>query len=812
MNAMSLNHIIPNEALETGAAASDEVTLKHLVLIDRLEVGPVNLSPERLTAPYRVFQNGLVSTFEFIYRFEDPVFDPAEPESQNLAAMMAAQPALNYGLFCKEIIFHGIYDNQDRRFLRTMAENTAREIYVKKFLEPNPFLVGEVCRMPVVKKAGYLAARMRFKFPRRRAAAQTTWKLWSTRNNRYCILSSGGKDSLLSYGLLDELINRGHAGTSGSAGEVHPIFVNESGRHWFTALNAYRHFQQEVPHTARVWVNSDRLFAWMLRILPFIREDFADVRSDEYPIRMWTVAVFLFGVLPLMRKRGIARLVVGDEFDTTVKANHMGVPHYDGLYDQSIYFDRAVSSYFLQKGWAVNAFSLLRPMSELLIETILAQRYPDLQIHQVSCHATSKKDDRVTPCGRCEKCRRIVGMLIAIGVDPRHCGYSQERIDDCLKRLVTSGVHLEAPAVEHLMWMLEEKAAITIPEGGKLRPKSHTKIMKLRFDPVCSPISAIPVDLRAPLFQIYLEHADGAMLRHKRSWKAIDLLTQPEMTASYAYEVDIQPMSDVANGQTRDHLNPIWGHLTWPQIDGYLKTVDIALLPVGAIEQHGPHLPLDTDAFDADYLASKVANACTLPQPLVLPAVAYGVSYHHSGFKGTLSIRNETLSGLIYDIGMSAAANGVRKLVIINGHGGNAPALNYAAQMINRDAHIFVCVDTGETSDVDIDALVETPNDVHAGEIETSASLAMRPHLVRMGEALKEIPKFSSRYLDFSSQRGVSWYAYTEKISDSGIMGNPLLADAEKGRKIWEIMIAHLVALVEDLKQMRLEEIHQRRF
>jgi creatinine amidohydrolase/Fe(II)-dependent formamide hydrolase-like protein len=808
---MSMNNTLPNETGETPTTASSDAAFRQLVVIDRLELGPVQLTPERLTVPYRVFQNGQENTFEFIYRFEEPVFDPTEAESHNLAAMIAAQPALNYGLFCREIVLHGLYDNQDRRFLRTMAENTAREIYVKKFLEPNPFLVGEARQLPVIKKAGYLAARLRFKAPTKRSAKRTAWNLWTTRPDRYCILSSGGKDSLLSYGLLDELMQKGQTKTPADTGQVHPIFVNESGRHWFTALNAYRHFEQEVPRTARVWVNSDRLFAWMLRRMPFIREDFSDVRSDEYPIRLWTIAVFLFGVLPLMRKRGIARLVVGDEFDTTAKANHQGVPHYDGLYDQSIYFDRAISNYFLQKGWAVNVFSILRPMSEILIETVLAQRYPDLQSHQVSCHATSKSGDRVTPCGRCEKCRRIVGMLTAIGVDPRRCGYSPNRIDGCLKHLVTRGVHQEAPAVEHLMWMLEQKAAIAVPAQSPVRPKAHPKIMKLRFDPERSPIRAIPIDLRMPLFQIYLQYANGAMLRHKKGWKAIDLLTHSEMTVPYAYEVNAQPLGDAGNGQSRDRLEPIWGHLTWPHIDRYLKAVDIALLPVGAIEQHGPHLPLDTDTFDADYLARKVAEACTRPQPLVLSAVAYGVSYHHSDFKGTLSIRNETLSSLIYDIGMSTAANGVRKLVIINGHGGNAPALNYAAQMINRDARIFVCVDTGETSDVDIGTLVETPNDVHAGEIETSTSLAVRPHLVRMGEALLEIPKFSSRYLDFTSQRGVSWYAYTEKISESGIMGNPLLADAEKGRKIWEIMIAHLVALVEDLKQMSLEEIHQRR-
>ena len=135
---------------------------------------------------------------------------------------------------------------------------------------------------------------------------------------------------------------------------------------------------------------------------------------------------------------------------------------------------------------------------------------------------------------------------------------------------------------------------------------------------------------------------------------------------------------------------------------------------------------------------------------------------------------------------MSAAKNGIRKLVIINGHGGNAPALNFAAQMINRDAKIFVCVDTGETSDVDIDDLTETPNDVHAGEVETSTSLAVRPQLVDMEKAQASIPLFSSRYLDFSSKRGVSWYAFTRKISASGVMGDPTKASAAKGQKIWE--------------------------
>jgi creatinine amidohydrolase/Fe(II)-dependent formamide hydrolase-like protein len=252
--------------------------------------------------------------------------------------------------------------------------------------------------------------------------------------------------------------------------------------------------------------------------------------------------------------------------------------------------------------------------------------------------------------------------------------------------------------------------------------------------------------------------------------------------------------------------------MTWPEAEKRFKKVDVALLPVGAVEQHGPHLPLDTDAFDADYLARRVAEACSEPRPLVLPPIPYGVSYHHMDFSGTLSVSPETQARFVYEIGLSIARHGVTKLVIINGHGGNAPALHLAAQMINRDAHIFTCVDTGETSDTDVDELIDTPNDVHAGEVETSTTLAIRSHLVHMDRAPSMIPEFSSRFLDFTSKRSVGWYARTKKISNSGVLGDATKATAEKGERIWEVMTSRLVELIEDLKRMSLDEIYQRRY
>ncbi len=782
--------------LITGGLKSKEDPLGTLGVIERLEVGPVRVEKRRLTAPYTVTQNGNMDSTELIYRFEEDVFFPDEPDSLNLASMLCVQVALNYGLFCNEMVFHGWFDPHDQRLIRDMAQNTAREIYVKKFLEPNPFLCDPVTELPLVKRDSYLKAQILF-IPIQGLTNQGGRldgdQAWNADPSRYAVMSSGGKDSLLSFGLMRELQK-----------EVHPIFINESGRHWFTALNAYRYFAGEIPNTSRVWTNSDRVFSWMLRRLPFVRQDFTEIRSDEYPVRLWTVAVFLFGALPILRKRGIGRVLVGDEFDTTRRLMHKGITHYDGLYDQSRYFDNVMTRYFHRKGWAISLFSILRPLSELLIEKTLVERYPELQRHQVSCHAGHKEEGRVRPCGRCEKCRRIVGMLTAIGADPGPSGYSTEQISRCLDDLAKRGNHQEREDIEHLAFLLKRKGTLEKPFLGAVEGIERPEITKLRFDSERSPVEGIPVDLRGPLYGLCLNHAEGAVMRRGRTWTDFDLMNDPALKRPYPFD-------------TRKKINLssipyLLGELTWPEAQTRFKEVDIALLPVGSIEQHGSHLPLDTDAFDADHLARRVAEACKDPKPIVLPLVAYGVSYHHEDFSGTISVSPETLSQLVYDIGMSLSRHGVTKLIIINGHGGNSPALHFAAQMINRDAHIFTCVDTGETSDPDVYDIAETPNDVHAGEIETSMSLVTRPNLVKADVARKFIPKFSSRYLNFTSKRSVGWYAHTSKISRTGVLGDPTKASEEKGKRMWSVMITRLVEFVEDLKNLSLDEIYQRRY
>jgi creatinine amidohydrolase/Fe(II)-dependent formamide hydrolase-like protein len=774
-----------------------------LVVIDRLAVGPPVVETRRVVVPYHVTVGDRTDSHDLIYRWEEDVLRPDAEEDRNLAALIGAQVALNYGLFCREIVLRGPLDGADRAFLLKMMENTSREIWVHKILGENPFLVNGTRPERPERADRHTRAELLFDEP----VPATRSSAWTGEATRHAVLSSGGKDSLLTFGLLREI-----------GANPLPVFVNESGRHWYTALNAYRHFREHVPGTARVWTNCDRLFAWMLRQLPFVRSDFSRVRSDIYPIRLWTVAVFLFGALPILRRRGVGRLVIGDEFDTSTRGAFHGITHYDGMYDQSRWFDSAMTRFFHRKGWCVSQFSVLRPLSEMLIQEILARRYPDLQRHQMSCHATHLDGERVRPCGNCEKCRRIVGMMTAIGADPRPCGYTDEQIRRCLETLPQRSLKQEPAGVSHLLFRLAEKGMIPpVPAA-----REHAVIRKIRIDPDRSPLDTVPSDIRLPLLEIFDQHADGAVRRQGRVWVDLDFRTDPEVHRPFPFD---RRSGDGAEGGGPANVAPgraakaaprkrshILGELTWPEARDRLKRVDLALLPVGALEQHGPHSPLDTDAFDAQYLAERVAETCTEPHPLVLPLVPYGVSYHHEDFPGTLSVTNETLARFVYEIGLGAARNGITKLVIVNGHGGNAPTLQFAAQMINRDAHIFTCVDTGETSNADVATIAETPNDVHAGEIETSTTLAVRPHLVDMAGARRFVPRFSSTYLDFSGKRSVEWYARTKRISTQGVLGDPTRATREKGERIWETMIRNLVELVEHLKRMTLDEIYERRY
>ena len=487
------------------------IGLDDYISIKTLRVTDLRVEPKKVRARYCVEQfSGEQDCCELIYSYHTALFDPQKPADINLASMMVVQVALNYGLFCETIEFDALFDQVDRRFLQAMLENSSREILTNKLLVDNVFVLPAFKPLVVEKQNRYTRAKLCFAGSTA-AASRLDPANGSTNPDKYAILSSGGKDSLLTYGIIKEV------------GEAYPVFINEAGRHWFTAFNSYKYFRENEPNTEKPWCNSDRVFNWMLRKLPFVRKDFASIRADYYPLRLWTVAVFLFGVLPIVRRNAIGNILIGNEYDTTVKQTTEGISHYSGLFDQSRYFDNTMSRYYRDKGWQVHQYSLLRSMSELLIMKMLSTRYPDLQKNQVSCHAAHKVDGAMRPCGRCEKCRRIVGMLTVLGADPKNCGYTGEQIRACLAALEKQSVKQISSDASHLYYLLLKNNLIEKNQYTERLAKRHDEITKLRFDAQRSMLEDLPGHIREPLFARLKLYADGAVRRSAGRWQDIEI-------------------------------------------------------------------------------------------------------------------------------------------------------------------------------------------------------------------------------------------------------------------------------------------------
>jgi creatinine amidohydrolase len=215
--------------------------------------------------------------------------------------------------------------------------------------------------------------------------------------------------------------------------------------------------------------------------------------------------------------------------------------------------------------------------------------------------------------------------------------------------------------------------------------------------------------------------------------------------------------------------------------------VDIAILPVGSTEQHGPHLPLCTDFQIAEAVAKGVADRLGA---FLLPVIAYGDSDVHEGYRGSISICPETLRGLILDIGHQLQEQGFRRVAVLNTHGGNF-VLRTAVRKLNRDAppgHKVLLAQPATLATPALREIIETfDQEVHAGELETSLILHLAPEYV--GD---ERP-------DCITDFGGDMYNYTltRHITDRGVWGVSSKASAEKGARALEAMIEATVLYIE---------------
>lgn len=215
------------------------------------------------------------------------------------------------------------------------------------------------------------------------------------------------------------------------------------------------------------------------------------------------------------------------------------------------------------------------------------------------------------------------------------------------------------------------------------------------------------------------------------------------------------------------------GETTWPEVPDR----PVLLIPVGSTEQHGPQLALGTDALVAEAVAS--ALALRLEGAIVAPVIEYGASGEHADFPGTLSIGLDVLRSVLVELGRSATL-WAASVVFVNGHGGNALAVDGATRLLveeGREVRWVPCAAPGA--------------DAHAGRTETSLLLHLAPNLVRVDRAEAGDARPVQELLPALRRSGV------RALSPNGVLGDPAGASAEEGARILEAMVGRALAALD---------------
>jgi creatinine amidohydrolase len=231
----------------------------------------------------------------------------------------------------------------------------------------------------------------------------------------------------------------------------------------------------------------------------------------------------------------------------------------------------------------------------------------------------------------------------------------------------------------------------------------------------------------------------------------------------------------------------------WTDVAAHLRdSTSIAILPFGALEQHGPQLPLGTDTATATEVARRLAERL---DAVLLPPIHYGDTWNNAGYPGTLSLSPATVTAIALDLGRALAGSGASLFVVVNGDWGNRNPLAAAMRMLNAEGSIRAIALDYPGMDEAIESIRESrgaaPGLNHAEEAETSLMLAIDPDAVHTDRFVPSYPEFPS---DFGTRP-----MQLHPFSESGVFGDPTTATAEKGEAILAATVEASLAVLADL-------------
>ncbi len=476
----------------------------NLKCFDRISIKDLKVKPHSISSTYSLEMDGIRREYKLIESYTENINIREVKGIEELASLISIVPVVNYALFTDEISIDFPIIELDLKFMRDMSEITSRDVFVNRIARGTGLVKGEY--IPDPESISLMDAKPRASIYARRS---TSTALDEIDGEYTCgTMLSGGKDSLLTYSLLKE------AGC-----KVYPFFLNESGRHWLSALKAYRYFSKNIPLTRRVWSNIDRLFAFIERNMKIVVPNFMRKSRELYPIRLFWFEHYAFSFLPLIMKYKVGNINFGNEFDdpTSSSFTFRGIEHYNAIYDQSQSFEKYMTNWFGERGLGIKQWSPIRPISGLIVEKILYERYRAMIQLQMSCHSPKIVRGELIPCGSCFKCTGVMIFLLANGIDPKMVGYTTS-LSEVLARVREGKYRLDKDELEHSLFLMGKRFLIKSPKASY-----HPHVETIHFDNISSHLDFIPQKkLRERVLGILERYTKGYSVLRGNKWEIMN--------------------------------------------------------------------------------------------------------------------------------------------------------------------------------------------------------------------------------------------------------------------------------------------------
>ena len=464
-----------------------------VISFDNIEVNIAGIEKRRII--------GNIKFDDFSYRL---IFTYAEDidVNRNIAGLILTMPAINFTYFSRKITLNFPVSDNDIELIKNFMKINAHEVFINKiinrrydYIKPEFIPSEEDINSANADGVTELVCPEKY----------NSENQWNTFRDRVAIMSSGGKESLLAFGIFNE-INRPENNYS--------FYFEESGSHWLTAKTAYDYYKENFKNAMKVWSNTDRFYHEMLKHIKIVNLEKIDILSDDYPIQVFIFPVYIFLLLPLLKKYSIGNIIMGDEFDDPREmTDYKGLKYYYGIFDQTYDFNNMLSIYFRNKGINAEVYSIVYPVTGYLEEKILMERYRYLFLRQRSCHSCHEKNGTIYPCGKCSKCLGILLFIEASGGKPQDILYSDNDIKLLKNRISKARLRLDPDE------RIYAESRIGLYSGNSENVEHVAGLHIMPYENFL--MSIMPDNFREPIKKIFSEYACGTYELKDGQWKAV---------------------------------------------------------------------------------------------------------------------------------------------------------------------------------------------------------------------------------------------------------------------------------------------------